>query len=381
MTPDIATSGTLCIILAVVVIALFIAQIALYIRLYGGIAGYRLMNRTPVREEEPAISVVVPIFVEDSDYLDFKLPSLLTQDYAQFEVVLVYVGNSDDFFNEIKSLQNLYPNLSPTQISYSPKYPISIKTALNIGIKAAKYDFVLTTSYDAVPTSERWLSLLAKGFIYGDIVLGYSGFERKKGFANFIFREYRLNKSLAWISSAIRGRTYSCSRNALGFKKSLYFDARGFNFLHMNIGEDDLFVQKIATPDNVSIVLSPRATSEERVWGGFKWWIQRTRLLRTTYRHYPKGAMLGSTIELILRALFFVALLVAIILLPWQFKLGALAVALIRFLLVLFIFTRNSRRLGERGLISGHILYDFIEPALRLFVAAIPNNQSNKTWE
>lgn len=379
-TFDFLSYDNLCIAIAVVAIVLLVAQVALYIWLYARVASHRMMSKTPIREEEPAISVVVPLFIEDSHYLDHKLPELLTQDYPNFEVVLVYVGNSDDFFNEIKSLQNLYPNLSPKHIDSSPRYPVSTKLAINVGIIGAKHDFVVISSYDAIPSSERWLSLLAKGFMYGDITLAYSGMERKIGFLNFIIREYQLNKSLAWISSAIRGHAYAGSRHTLGFKKSLYFDVRGFNHLNMNVGEDDLFVQKIATRDNVSVVLSPRATCTEFIWGGFKWWLRRIKLLRSTYRYYPKGALFASRSELVLRALFFLAILAAIIVLPWKFKAIALAVALLRYLIVAFVFMRNAHRLGERRLLSKHILYDFIEPGFRLFIAIASGRNKGRSW-
>ena len=377
---DIFFSNASCYIFLAIIFVLFIAQIALYLWLYSSIASYRLMDKPMIRKEEPGVSIVVPLFMEDSGYLDYKLPTLLTQDYEKFEVVVVYVGNNEYFFKDLESLQKLYPNLTPIHIAASPRYPVSVKRALNVGIKGAKHDFVITTSYDALPISERWLSLLAKGFQYGDIVFGYSGMEEQKGFANMVIREYQLNKSLAWISAAIRGRAYAASHNALGFKKSLYFDVRGFNHLDMNIGIDDLFVQKIASPDNVSIVLSPRATCIERAWGGFKWWLQQTRVLRTTHRFYPKGTLNLFAAELSLRTLFFSVAIAAIILLPWPFKLITLAVAAIRYLLTLLVFVRNARRLGESGLVKTHILYDFIEPALRLFVAITPRTKGSKTW-
>ena len=181
--------GGLGIALGGTILALLIVQIALHLAIYGKVASFRLMSKPKIREKEPAVSVVVPLFAEDNNYLDTTLITLLTQDYKEFEVVVVYVGNSDDFFADIQSLQRLYPHLSPVHIDYSPHYPVSTKIALNIGFKSAKYDFVVTTSPDATPSSERWLSLLAKGFMHGDVVLGYSGVEQLGGFKNFIFRE------------------------------------------------------------------------------------------------------------------------------------------------------------------------------------------------
>ena len=372
--------GNLGIALGGAIILLFIIQISLQLSIYGRLASFRLMSRKQIRENEPAISVVVPLFTEDSDYLDTSLTSLLTQDYASFEVVLVYVGNSDDFFDDIKSLRRLYPHLSPVHIDYTPHYPVTTKMALNVGIKSAKYDFVITTSSDATPSSERWLSLLAKGFLFGDIVLGYSGIEKQSSFRNFIFREYRFNESVAWLTSAIRHRTYAASRNALGFLKSLYFDVRGFNYLNMNVGEDDLFVQQIATRDNVSVVLSPRATSTERVWGGWCWWWRRIKSLHSTHKYYPRWSKLPSVVELFFRVLFFAAVITAIVLMPWEFKLAAIIMTLIRYFIVVFVLVRNARRLGEATLAPLHFIYDLIEPLLRVFVALF-STKRKKSWE
>lgn len=371
--------GSLGIALGGAIIALFIVQISLQLGIYGRVASFRLMSRKQIRENEPSISVVVPLFAEDSAYLDNALTSLLTQNYNSFEVVLVYVGNSDDFFADIKSLQRLYPHLSPVHIDYTPHYPVTTKMALNVGIKSAKYDFVVTTSSDATPSSERWLALLAKGFLFGDIVLGYCGIEKHSGFRNFIFREYQFNESVAWLASAIRHRTYSASRNALGFRKSLYFEVRGFNHLSMNVGEDDLFVQQIATRNNVSIVLSPRATCSERVWGGWSWWWRRVKNLHTTHKYYPRWAKLPSVAEIIFRVLFFAAVIAAIVLMPWEFKIAAIVVTLIRYFIVMFVLIRNARRLGEATLAPLHFIYDLIEPFIRLMVALFSSNKK-KLW-
>ena len=372
--------GAVGIALGGAILALLIVQISLHLGIYGRIASFRLMSKKQIRDSEPAISVVVPLFAEDSEYLDGSLTTLLTQDYAKFEVVVVYVGNCDDFFADIKSLQRLYPHLSPVHIDYSPHYPVSTKIALNVGIKSAKYDFVITTSPDATPSSERWLSLLAKGFMYGDIVLGYCGVARQSGFKNFIFREYQFNDSIAWLASAIRRRAYSASRNALGFKKSLYFDVRGFNHLNMNVGENDLFVQQIATRDNVSVVLSPRATCTERTWGGWGWWWRRIKSLQATHRYYPKWTMAPTTAELAIRTLFFVAIIAALAFMPWEFKVAAIVASLLRYFVVMFVVVRNGRRLGEGGFVALHFIYDIIEPILRLSIAITAKKGTKKSW-
>ena len=361
--------NVICIAIGALLGALFLVNIVYEILIYGRIASYRMMKRRKIRDTEPPVSVVVTLFAEDWDYLDSTLVNLLTQDYHQFEVVVVYVGNNSDFFTDLKTLQSHYPLLTPVHIACSPRYPVSTKIALNVGIKSAKYDCIITTSSDATPKSNRWLSLLAKGFMYGDIVLGYCGIAREKGFKNFIFRAYQFAISTAWISAATRRRAYAASRNAFGYTKELYFGARGFNHLDMDIGEDDLFLQKIATPDNVSVVLSPSASCTERIWGGWSWWWLRVRRLHTTRRYYTVKTSSEARIELIFRVLFFLGAFAVIALLP---------LLVVRYLIVLLILSRNARRIGERGLVGLHFIYDFIEPTIRLFIAMCSRKRLGK---
>ena len=372
--------GEIGIALGGIILVLFIVQISLHLGIYGRIASFRLMERKQIRDKEPGVSVVIPLFAEDSSYLDSTLVNLLTQDCEEFEIVIVYVGNNDDFFADLKSLQRLYPNLSPVHIDYSPYYPVSSKIALNVGIKSAKYDFVIISSSDAIPSSDRWLSLLSKGFMYGDIVLGYCGVARQGGLKNFIFREYQFSDSVAWLSSAVRRRTYSASRSALGFSKELYFGARGFSHLNMNVGEDDLFVQQIASRDNVSVVLSPRAACTERTWGGWSWWWRKIKNLHTTHKYYPRGAMATQITELIFRVLFFAAIVTALVFMPWEFKIATISVLLLRYFFVMFVTVRNARRLGESGLIALHFIYDIIEPLLRLCISLASHRKNRQLW-
>ena len=125
------------------------------------------------------------------------------------------------------------------------------------------------TSTDAYPQSDRWLSLMAQGFLRGDIVVGYCGFERHKGLKNYFMRAWRMMHSVPWLARAIARRPYRGTLHNIGFTKTIYFGANGFGQLNMNIGEDDPFMQQIMTRDNVSVVLTPRATLHEKTWGGW----------------------------------------------------------------------------------------------------------------
>ena len=233
--------------LAIIILLLFIIQLWYYLVRYGRGSRYRNSRRKKKlrqgilhlgrdhREHLPA-----------DQELGFQLPQLLGQQYAAtYEVVVVYVGSDRDFYEELMRMRQWHPTLIVTKIEFNPRFPISVKMALNVGIKAANNEHILITTTDSTPASQQWLAMMGKAFMRGDIVLGYTLLEHKSGLANYLMRASRLQMSMYWLAAAVKGYTYRGSRNNFGFTKSIYFKHKGFNFLNMNIGEEDLFIQKI----------------------------------------------------------------------------------------------------------------------------------------
>ena len=212
-------------------------QLYYYIFVYGRIPGYKNNRRPQTMDREPPVSVVVPLFSEDYSFVEERLPLILAQNYPDFEVVIVYVGHDTDFYEDLVRLKQSFPQITTTKIHLDPRFPISRKMALNVGIKSAHYECMVFTSTDAVPQTDRWLSLMAKGFMRGEIVVGYCGVERGKGFSNYMMRAWRMMHSADWIARAVQRRAYRGTLHNYGFTKSLYFGANGFSHLNMNIDE------------------------------------------------------------------------------------------------------------------------------------------------
>ena len=250
--------------LAALLLVLLCVQSYYYVCVYGRIPSYKNNRRPAVLAEEPALSVVIPMFSEDYGFVEERLPLILAQEYRDFEVVLVYVGADSDFYEDLVRLRLTFPQVFVTKIQLDPRFPISRKMALNVGIKSAHNEHLVFSSTDVVPGTDRWLSLMAKGFCKGQIVLGYCGLERGRGLRNYLMRTWRMMHSADWLGRAVGRRPYRGTLHNLGLTKSLYFGANGFTHLNMNIGEDDLFMQQVMTRDNVSVVLSPRATLDRK---------------------------------------------------------------------------------------------------------------------
>ncbi len=376
-----AAYGAAGLFMLAMLLAAFCVQMQRWCGVYAKVAGFRLAGRVKKRNDVPPVSVVLPLYGENLAYLDDGLPQLLNQRHMErYEVVVVYVGNDDNFFTDLSRLRQIYPHLVTTQINFTPCYPVSSKMALNIGIKAAHYEHVVMTTPDARPASSLWLSTLSKAFMYGDIVIGYCGVERAKGFSDLVFREWQMNEAVGWLHAAIKGRPYGASRHNLGFTKTLYYSVRGFSHLNLNAGEDDLFVQRVATADNTAPVCTAVASCRERRWGDWRWWFSRVHASGVTRRFYPPEARNVADVELLSRTVFFILAVAIMALMPLECKIAALALLLVRYFAVWFVILRTARRLGERNIASRHFIYDIIEPALHAFVRLTLRKSADSAW-
>lgn len=366
--------------LAGVLLLLLGVQLYYYLFVYGRIPGYTNNNRPVVRDTEPPVSVVVPMFSEDYSFVEERLPLMLAQNYPAFEVVIVYVGQNNDFYEDLLQLKLSFPQITTTKIHLDPRFPISRKMALNVGIKSAHYECMVFTSTDACPRSDRWLSLMAKGFMRGDIVVGYCGVERLGGLANYLMRAWRMMHSADWLARAVRRRPYRGTLHNLGFTKSLYFGVNGFGHLSMNIGEDDLFMQQVMTRDNVSVILSPRASMTEKTWGGLRWWTSQLRYFGSAERFYPLDVRNFVQWELGSRVLFFAATICALAVMPVEYKIAAGVLLLIRYGVVVAEVRRLARRLGESGMIGRYFLYDLASPLWAIWLGVLSLRRDSRVW-
>ncbi len=357
--------------LTIVTLLFFFIQLYYYLGYYGVISKYRDKNRPELHNETPKVSVLVPLFTDDYPFLDERLPMIMAQEGVDFEVVLIYIGTNNDFYDDLLRLQQVLPNVVITKIQSNPRFPISIKTALNVGIKAANYEHMIFTTADCYPLSDRWLSLMANGFKRGDLVLGYGGYEPNKGAAHYFMRASRMMSAANWLSRAVKGRPYRGHRTNIGWTKSLYFGSRGFSHLNMNVGEDDLFIQRllsnIPTPA-VSVILSPRATVNQVSWGEFGWWSEQYRYYRSSFSFYKFGAKSFERWEVRSRMLFALASFLMIVLLPLELKIASIVLILTRIAVVSITVKNIAKRLGEQDMVWKYGLYDTLSPLYTTFI-------------
>ena len=347
-------------------VTLFAIQIYYYAVVYNRIISFRLMREREKRRENPAISIIVPMRGESERFLVDELPALLHQEYDHYEVVVVYIGSDNDYYDELQRIRDNHSYMRLTRMGGSnERFYISTKQAPNVGIKSAQYDCLLFTIPGATPVSNEWVATMAKGFERGSVVIAPAvpNFEGNN-LSTYIMRMIELNQMRNAMVCAIEGRPYYAPRSNYGFDRKLYDSERGYNYLGIDIGENDLFLQEIATAKRTSVVMSRHSIVKEERIDMVSEWKEQMRYYGNTRQFYPAAAKHFTTRELGSRALFFIVAIAIIVILPLELKLGAIGLLLLRYAIAVWSSRRVAHKLGERDMALKYWIYDLLGPML-----------------
>jgi glycosyltransferase involved in cell wall biosynthesis len=305
--------------------------------------------------------------------LQKNLPAILEQDYPEFEVIVIYEQSSDDNCEDVlKLLQEKYPNLHHSFIPDSARYISHKKLGITMGIKASHHEWLVFTEPDCRPSSNQWLRKMARNFTQDtDIVLGYSNYEKTKGWFNRKITFDTMLNSMRQLGSAIGGHPYTgCGRN-LAYRKSLYYLQKGFaSHLNLQRGEDDLFVNQCANGKNTRVEASLESTMRITAPHFKKNWHEEKLSYTMTSRYY-KGIsryLMGfeTCTRLLFLAMIIACLAFGILTQNWMMVGIACLLWLFRFIILLVVFRKTSIALGERTFYSTLLLFDWMHPLWNL---------------
>ena len=294
------------------------------------------------------ISVVVCGYNEAS-YWQKLVDKLLQQDYPNYEIVLVDDQSSDNtkfIFNQWEN----HPKIKLVRINQEIKKGVGKKFALTLGIKATKYEHLLLTDADCLPTSNQWISKMAGCFSEDkQIVLGYGAYEKRKGLLNKLIRFDTFQVALQYFSYALLGIPYMGVGRNLAYKKSLFFDNKGFaSHIHIPSGDDDLFIQEVANKNNVAIMDSYKSKTISVPSETFKQWIHQKSRHLSTSKFYKKKHQFLLAIFGLSKALFwltFILMLSLQVAIKW-----ALIIFFVRLLVQALVYFPLMKKTEENDL-------------------------------
>lgn len=220
------------------------------------------------RRKQPRVdsSVQVPVSVvvcahDEAENLRDLIPQLLSQDYPEFEVVIVNDRSNDSTFDFLLAETKHSPRLKMVNVKTTPERVNGKKYGLTLGIKAAAHEWILLTDADCRPSGNQWIRCMSRHFLEGtEFVLGFSPYVRKQGFLNLFIRFETLLTAIQYFAFGWLKTPYMAVGRNLAYRKSLFLEQKGFNnFLHVTGGDDDLFVNMHARGANTRLELSPES--------------------------------------------------------------------------------------------------------------------------
>lgn len=328
------------------------------------------------------VSVIICARNEEENLRNL-LPSVLEQDYPEYEVIVVNDCSEDDTYNVLGGYLLKYPHLKVSNISKDPKFTHNKKFAQFIGIKAAKNEILLFTDADCRPESDKWLGMMASHFeSKTDFVLGYGGYLSKKGLLNRYIRYDSMVIALQYLGMAIRGIPYMGVGRNLAYRRSLFFDRKGFsNHSKLVSGDDDLFVNSNASKSNVAVEFRKESHTRSVPASDFDEFFRQKKRHLTTANHYKLRDKIVLIAEPVTRVLFYTAFTVLLVnLFLWPFVLAAFG---IRMIIQFVVFALDQKKLNEHGLLFFLQIFDILSPFINtvIYIGSQLQGTRNIRWK
>lgn len=297
------------------------------------------------------------------------LPSVLNQNYPNFEVIVVNDCSSDTSDEVLRAFQKEYPQLKVVKIDEHPRYKTAKKFAVTLGIKAAAHEILVFTDADCEPQTNDWLSIIASNYSdpHVEIVLAYSPYLKKSGFLNNLIRYETFQTALNYFSFALNGMPYMGVGRNLSYKKSLFFKGKGFAaHMHIPSGDDDLFVNQNATIQNIGLEMRAEShtwSEPKLTWGTY--WKQKLRHLGAG-KEYKKQHQFNLSLQMLSALGFYIFLGVCLTLKVEP--LPVLAIFLLRLIVQIYVYYKPMIALRTKDLLAWFII---IDPFYYIYLIAI----------
>lgn len=373
--------NNLSFILLVVFGVCLVIQLLFHWAQFSKVAFYK-RNARPKLDEELEPASIVLCARDAYEYLTELIPVLLNQDYPDFEIVVVNDCSDDETEEYLKDLERREPRVKPVQLKQHLNFFNGKKFPLSMGIKSAQNDLIVLTDFNCMPVNDQWLRSVVNRYNHQtEIVIGYSPYVQKKGSLNHLLRFDALQNGLLYLSAALNHHAYMGIGKNLSYRKELFFRNKGFiSHYTTAVGEDDLFINKVSTKKNTEVLIDAENAILTTPTSSFKLWMRQKSSRYSTVSKYDGRSRLMLSLFYGSQLLFYASFiaLIALCAKPAFVITGGAAFYipilvfffLLRFGSQMIIYHNASKRLGEKGLLPGLIVYDFLfaflSPWLRL---------------
>lgn len=330
-------------------IAVVFIQVTYYIFFLGRFAFLKEKNTSP---KEFPVSVII-CAKNEAKNLKMFLPSVINQNYSNFEIVLINDASHDKTLQIMENFSSQHSNIKIVDVKNTEAFWGNKKYALTLGIKAATNNYLLFTDADCKPVSKHWITEMTSHFsTKKTIVLGYGAYSKvKNSLLNKLIRFETLITAIQYFSFAKAGIPYMGVGRNLAYTKTEFFNARGF-MGHMKIrsGDDDLFVNGASNKTNTAICFSKNSFTTSKPETSFNTWFKQKRRHISTAKHYKLNHKILLVLIYVFNVLFWG---LSALFLAFQFKWElVVSLFLIRIVSQYIAIGFSAKKLDEKDLIT-----------------------------
>ncbi len=294
------------------------------------------------------------------EYLIDLIPMLMSQDYPDYEIVIVNDCSTDETTEYLKELVRVHPEINVVTLTQHLNFFHGKKFPLSMGIKSASHDLLLLTDADCLPTDNQWIKNMVGAYRQGtEVVLGYGPYFERKGLLNKLIRFDTLYTAMQYLSMALAKMPYMGVGRNLSYRRELFYKNKGFTS-HYNIpsGDDDIFISQVANKNNTRVLIDTKSRIESEPKHEFGNWVRQKR------RHYSTANMYKPLTNRILGTLLssrllYYASLIALLCIPHAFDITAggyyfyiimAAFAATHYGSMFTVYYMSAKQLGEKKL-------------------------------
>ncbi len=340
----------------------FVAVVGIQALYYGILFGsFAFSKSEKVKQKNHPISIIICAKNEAENIKKF-LPSILEQDYPNFEVVLINDSSLDETLEVFEEFATKHTNIKIVDVKNNEAFWGNKKYALTLGIKAAKHTHLLFTDADCKPVSNKWIKDMSANFDKQEtIILGYGAYDKiKNSLLNKLVRFETLLTATQYFSFAKIGIPFMGVGRNLAYHIDEFYKTNGFiNHMKIRSGDDDLFINEVANSKNTSICTTKTSFTTSIPKTSFKDWFKQKRRHVSTANHYKfkhKAILALFYISQVLFWLLSITLVFRTYLLPF-----VLGLIVLRFLIQFLSLGFSAKKLNELDTI---LLLPFLEITL-----------------
>jgi len=316
----------------------------------------------------PSISIIVT----SRNYLEQLqglLPTLLSQDYPDFEIVVVDDCSTDGTDWLLAELKISHGNLKTTKIIQETDFPNAL--AITIGVRASSKEWLVYLSPLCRITDSQWLKNYAQRLEPDkEVSIGYMHFNEATGSYKSWLRFENFTSYLLSGAGQACGVAMPVFEFNLAYRRETFLDLRGFAaVLDSPFSENELFINKIGTRKNTVVhnnKLTPVAFTGETDWIDLVEFKKKQLMLR---RKFSAGQRIFRTLNLISRLALTASLIFLLIVSPLLFwVLGTWGFLLIFEMTWIAVATN---RIGEKNFLPMLLVYKAFLPFINIYFVIV----------